>query len=441
MRWHSARVTRRTLPVGGPFRGSLVRVRAMSVMGTSGPPAWLPASVGRAARRGSATAGELMSGVAWGRLLEGLRKADEFVRADRSPRTEAERAAGYRHLLVLLALGIDEALRRGDPYEPALKPGSTDAVLKWGMDCPDAIYLGAPVRADASYLVSGSRGSARYLGFQVMAGIESAANVVAEDLDIAPDGSFELVLSAGERSGNWMPLREDVTSLVVRQFLYDWENEEPAQLSLRRLEGGRARRQQAVGAEGIARQIVALGAFVEASLEFWANIEESLRARGVNAFQQPDARTDLGGAAENVTVWGSWEVEEDQALVVELTPPEALYWSIALGDHWWESLDYANHQSSLNGHQAALDADGVFRAVVAHADPGVANWLDTTGQRQGPMIMRYVRASGAPVPTVRVVAIDELERVLPATTARVDADARARVVAARRAGVRRRFPR
>ena len=36
---------------------------------------------------------------------------------------------------------------------------------------------------------------------------------------------------------------------------------------------------------------------------------------------------------------------------------------------WLESLDYANHQSSLNGHQAVVDADGVFRAVVAHAIP------------------------------------------------------------------------
>ena len=37
----------------------------------------------------------------------------------------------------------------------------------------------------------------------------------------------------------------------------------------------------------------------------------------------------------------------------------------------------------LNGHQAVLD-DGVFRAVVAHRDPGVANWLDTAGNRRGP---------------------------------------------------------
>ena len=39
----------------------------------------------------------------------------------------------------------------------------------------------------------------------------------------------------------------------------------------------------------------------------------------------------------------------------------------------------ANRQSSLNGHQAVLDPDGVFRAVISARDPGVPNWLDTGG--------------------------------------------------------------
>lgn len=409
--------------------------------GVAGPPAWVPASVGRAARRGDATAEDLIDGAAWASLIDALRRADEFVRSGRSPGDVEERNAGYRHLLVLLALGIDEALRRGDPFEPSLKPGSTDAVLKWGMDCPDALYLGSPIRGDATYRVSGSRGSVRYLGFQTMVGIASAANVVADELDIADDGSFALTLSARERPGNWMPLREDVSSLVVRQFFYDWDREKPASLSIELVDGGRPRDVRDLDAAGTARQIVALGEFVKASLEFWGSIQSSLRERGVNAFHEPGARTDLGGAEENVTVWGSWELGEDQALVVELEPPEALYWSIALGNHWWESIDYVNHQSSLNGHQARLDADGTFRAVVAREDPGVANWLDTAGQHQGPMIMRYVRAAAAPVPKTTLVPMRDLSDALPPDTARCDPETRARTVAARRAAVRRRFPR
>jgi hypothetical protein len=112
-----------------------------------------------------------------------------------------------------------------------------------------------------------------------------------------------------------------------------------------------------------------------------------------------------------------------------------------VGNYWWATVDYANHQSSLNGHQAVLDADGVFRAVVAGSDPGVANWLDTGGNNQGAMIFRWLRATDAPVPATTVIKLGDLPAALPAGTAMVDSEGRAATLARRRAGVRRRFPR
>ena len=242
-----------------------------------------------------------------------------------------------------------------------------------------------------------------------------------------------------------MPLAEHASSLVIRQFFYDWGQEEPAELAIGCIE--RPNRESHTAetrldeAGAVARQLQALGEFVDASVRFWLDIEEMGRSQGLNMFREPANRTDIGGAEENVTVWGSWELGPDEALVIEVTPPEALYWSVALGNFWWETLDYANHQSSLNGHQAVVDDDGVFRAVVAHRDPGVANWLDTAGFSQGPMIFRWLRATGSPLPATRVVPFAELHGVLPAGTARVDVAERRRVIAARRAGVKRRFVR
>jgi hypothetical protein len=149
----------------------------------------------------------------------------------------------------------------------------------------------------------------------------------------------------------------------------------------------------------------------------------------------------MGAAAENVSVWGSWTLDNDEALLIEVTPPEARYWSVSLGNYWWETVDYANHQSSLNGHQAVVDDDGVFRAVAAACDPGVANWLDTAGNQQGAMIFRWLRAADAPVPSTAVIKWADIPAALPPGTATVDPAARAATLARRRSAVRRRFPR
>jgi hypothetical protein len=401
--------------------------------------------VGSAYRHPTGGADELLSGRAWGRLLEALARVGAVLGGDRVPHDPVDLAAGYRHLLVQLALGIDEALRGGDPYDPHFAPANVDNVLKWGMDCPDAAYTGSPIRGDATYVVRVRRNTVRYLGFQVMGGMASTANVVADDLELDADGRVELVLSADRRPGNWVPLEPQSSSLVVRQFFYDWTNERAADLSIDCVSRTSADDAPPVPAPldpaGLAAQLDALGAHLEASIGFWLDIEEGGRAQGVNCFREPAALTQMGAAAENVSTWGSWSLVDDECLLIEVTPPEALYWSVSLGNFWWETIDYAKRQSSLNGHQAVLDDDGVFRAVVSHRDPGVANWLDTAGNHHGAMIFRWLRAAGAPVPECRVVRTDELPSALPAGTARVDPETRRGVLADRARAVRRRFPR
>jgi len=78
---------------------------------------------------------------------------------------------------------------------------------------------------------------------------------------------------------------------------------------------------------------------------------------------------------------------------------------------------------------------------VAHQDPGVANWLDTAGHSEGPIILRCVRTESAPVPTTRVVPFDRLDAELPADTRRVSPGERAAAIDIRRKAVSRRFPR
>ncbi|MFY9919857.1 MAG: hypothetical protein WAL26_15885, partial [Mycobacterium sp.] len=88
-----------------------------------------------------------------------------------------------------------------------------------------------------------------------------------------------------------------------------------------------------------------------------------------------------------------------------------------LGSLWYISLDYINHQTSLNGTQAQADPDGKIRIVVADANPGVTNWVETLGHRKGYLQFRWQRLSRelteADGPTVELVDIDKVAAALP----------------------------
>ena len=138
---------------------------------------------------------------------------------------------------------------------------------------------------------------------------------------------------------------------------------------------------------------------------------------------------------------GRWELRPGEALIVEVEPPEGIYWSFSIGNPWWETIHYGRHQSSLNAHQAAVDSDGLVRVVLCAEDPGVANWVDTAGYSNGPIILRCVRTKTAPTPTTRVVPFDDIHAELPSDTARVTSEERTSILAARRRAVRERFGR
>ena len=59
-----------------------------------------------------------------------------------------------------------------------------------------------------------------------------------------------------------------------------------------------------------------------------------------------------------------------------------------------ESGDWEHHRVFLTDRDLKLDPDDSFRVHVAHRDPGVANWLDTTGVTSGNIAVRALRAEG-----------------------------------------------
>lgn len=402
------------------------------------PLAWLPHSIVEASVT-EAPGGDVAPSAAWAHLLGKLERAAQIVQSDPASRNAADLASGMRHLLVLLAAGADEALRFDPDPILSVQRASTNDIITWGMECPDCIYTRAALRGGESYRLFGNRGTARYVGLQTMDGIVSTANELVDELEVDADGNFEVILSRDERDGNWMRIEGDAPTLTVRHFFYDWDSEVQSSLRIERL-GDAVEHTKASASPDVlvSRQLVAFGDFVHDNLQFFLQFGGAAPANG---FLPAIDRTAMGAAAENRPVIGRWELGPDEVLILEVEPPQGVYWSYSLGNPWWETIHYGRHQSSLNGHQAVVDSDGLVRVVLCGRDPGVANWLDTAGHSNGAMILRCVRTTTAPTPGARVVAFDDIASALPADTRRVTAEERAAVLERRRRAVHERFAR
>jgi hypothetical protein len=403
------------------------------------PLAWLPFSIAEASLTGKQGSSDLALPQAWSYLLDRLRRAAQIVETDPASRNRVDLASGMRHLLVLLAAGVDEALRFDPDPVLSVERATTNDIVTWGMECPDCLYTRATMRGGESYRLFGNRGTARYVGLQTMNGIVSTANELVDELETDADGNFEAILSADERDGNWMRIEGEHPTLTVRHFFYDWNTEVPSSLHIERLGAPIEANHRIIDPDvAVSRQLVALGDFVHDNLQFFLQFGGAAPANG---FLPPIDRTAIGAAAENKPVIGRWELGPDDAMILEVEPPEGVYWSFSLGNPWWETIHYGRHQSSLNARQAAVDPDGLVRVVLCGRDPGVANWLDTAGYSNGAMILRCVRTATAPTPTARVVPFDDLASALPAETKTVTPHQRASILEQRRRAVHERFAR
>ncbi len=390
----------------------------------------------------------LLDGRAWADFCDGLRAAGEHVlRAGAGLSDSPElRAEGFRYLLGLVGSGIGQATHLADPDFPRFfrNPEST---AKWGAENADNQYLWARIRPDASYRITGRRNDAFDFLIEVKEGYmqlgddRSFATLTAGEIELAPGGSFEILLAA-ERpagyAGPWLELHPEARYVAVRQYFRDWATERPAEMLIEQI-GQEGRAPAPLTPERMAHLLDDAGEWTLASARFWTEWVDQLRAAHRPGEVAP-ARRFVGGA--DAIYYGNdlYRLAPDEALVIESEVPEARYWQLQLCDLWFRTMDYANRQTSLNDHQARIDPDGRVRCVVAHRDPGVANWLDTGGQQEGVLQYRWIWSRTNPLPTVRVVEYDELASALPPETPRVAPEERRAAIHERQRHVARREP-
>lgn len=367
-------------------------------------------------------------------------EAEELIRNPPFEISEQDLAEGLDYLAGSIRSSLQMAFDYDLEHPVLINP--THQYARQGLDNPDAIYLNAHLTDGASYVVSGRRGTTADLSFQVMDGTYSDAGapntVVAFDdreLDVAADGTFEW------RFGPELGLSRGST-LIVREVYDDWNAEERGTLRIQRLDTAgqprapltpeRVEKRFGVAAKMLTGRIRTWFAFPE-----WFTYKEP-----VNTLTAPASTP--GGLASQLSSIGHYALADDEAMIVTVPVAACAYQAIQIGSAWYISTDYEHHQTSLTRAQSRIDPDGMLRYVVTERDPGLANWLETTGHPRGVMMLRWQRLS-APLaetdgPNVEVVPFADLPSRLPfhAEASITPSDHAARI-ADRQVGIARRM--
>lgn len=373
--------------------------------------------------------------------------ADRLIAKLRDPSDALDRQELHQMMLSALA-GAHFGLVSNDPDHPEFVPMLSQS-LNFAAPVPDFVYTYAPIRGEGTYRLTGHRGTSLFAFVTVSETYftrtdkpkPGLANYDVDELTISPDGRFDVLLSAEKPAdwyGDWWRLDPKATNLGVRHAMYDWENEIDPRMSIERLDVPALRPRPR--ADEIAERMDEVAQWMEYSIQHWLLHLDATRKKGiVNRFEVTDYSGFTGRSWPQVYLETLFEIDEDEALVIETAIPEQVrYWSFMLANELFATIDWSNRQSSLNGHQARLDADGRFRAVLSLRDPGVPNWLDPGGWRRGVIQNRWNQASSSPCPTIRRIELANLREHLPPDTPVVDAAERDRSIRRRRRGAQMR---
>jgi hypothetical protein len=350
---------------------------------------------------------------AWRDFADAVAAAGEALSATdlASSDTDVADALGF---LMRLTRHASAAMDPPDtPLDPVFSPFGPPGT-SFGIPNPDNLYQICSIHPDHTYVIRGRRNSVHFfsLGAQApgRAALPGTPSHLGDDRLLVDDGGvFTITVSAQRHSGNWIQIQPDSRTLMVRQTFLRPAEEQAAELSIERVSA--ATRKIADPLDVTLRRLHRATSTVQMLTAFWPDwVRTFADHAATNEFFIFDEATHLaiGGDPEVRTPLCRWRVGPDEALIVEIRPPECTYWSAQLATLWTEQMPARTGQSSRNNAQVVAAPDGIVRLVVSPRDPGCDNWLDSGGRLQGLLTVRWVGARHHPLPSTKLVALTDL---------------------------------
>lgn len=303
-------------------------------------------------------------------------------------------------------------------YSPAAEwLGNHVPASRWGSENPDNIYRIVPVEYGGRYAIHGQvqPNPASNTSFVLVADTNTSVTIgliELQDMDIAADGSFAITLDETPAHGrkNHIQLAHDAMYVFIRDSMGDW-SQTPNALRVERLNPPLLPPRTEDELAARAGRIMQIGV---APAYYWSRL---VLNQPMQAIKQPEDMGTIGGLRTQVSCSGWFTLADDEAVIITTDDLASSYFSIVLYEVWGRTLEYRDHQSSMNRAMMVADKDGRYTFVIALRDPGVHNWLDTVGMHEVSAGMRWqgISPHSNKVPRIetRTVKLAELPEALP----------------------------
>ena len=329
--------------------------------------------------------------------------------------------------------------RLAHPVEGRRIPGS-----RWGIDNPDSVYRVIPISGDERYEIHGRVGEHRMTEnyFTLWDARMGTVNVLnGRTMAVEADGSYTITVDAEPANGrpNHVQTSAEAHEFYIRDVLLDWGRDDPNHIEVQRLGGPPTR-----PARTLDEQADATAAMMDYFANFTGKLSHGVYKMPANHFNLAWSADKVGAMRNQVYVMGRFELEPDEAFVVDLSDGGAEYFTVPLSNIWGTTLDLVDRTGSLNKAQSVPNQDGTYTYVISPVDPGVANWIDSDGLAEAILTLRMAEFGEAgPREDLgargRVIKLDRLDAEVPHLP-RVSAQERAAQLADRRKAYLRRLP-
>ncbi len=347
----------------------------------------------------------------WRQFCASLAEAGEVLARVEAPGTALDQAEGLRYLSRLTRTALNMLVDSADPDFPRLFLLCDDKI-KIGADNPDNLYQQCVVSPAREYRITGRRNTVPYFSigskanrYAIDGTMASTGEIEFANMEFGPDGTFEIIVSRTPRPGNWLPMADDTSLLIVRQTFDDKKAQVAADVAIERIGPG-LDVPALLTPEAIERQLLGAAQWVRGTAGTFATWSEWFKAQPNRIYD--GAQDIFWKAGGDPNIWYGhlyFDLHPGEALVIETPVPDCRMWNFQIDNWWMESLDHVHQKVWINNSMARLEEDGRVIVVCADADPGWGNWVDLAGHRSGTALWRWFNAAENVVPQVRVVKL------------------------------------